>query len=142
RRGSHPVAARGRRKPRRRGGTAGGWGGGAGGVGRVPPPQGRGERLALGVLVAHDAVEIGWRQSLDERLLLRLEPVPPRAQLGQRREVAIAHEVARRRALPARQPDEVGRIKVREHALQRRKAELLADLAPRRLLTERANGLE
>src|SRR5574341_135151 len=104
-------------------------------------PEFRAERFALGVAVLDDPGEVGRRERVDERPLLPLRHVPPRAELGQRRDLA-PRQRRRRGPLPAREPDPVGAVEVGQHAPERRDAELLADLAPGRLLPETRRHVE
>src|SRR5207245_7830697 len=70
--------------------------------------------------------------------------VPPTAQLAERREVESVGGagVAAQFAFPLPEPEPIGAVHVGEHLAQRRGAELLADLTPRRLFAERGGHLE
>src|SRR5262245_13864046 len=105
-------------------------------------PQGYAELGALGVLVLDGPNEVRVLQALDEGPLLRLEGIPPVAQLGHRREVLVAEETRGRLALPAGQPYGVRRVEMGEHGLEGGKAPMLAQVAPGRLRPQRIGDVE
>src|SRR6266508_4068125 len=87
------------------------------------------------------AREVGLGEAVHEGALLGLEGVPLRAQIGERREVRVAGEARQRAALPAREPDGVGAVDVREHPLYRGDAPVLAHV-PRDGVAEIRRDLE
>src|SRR5262245_29729912 len=110
------------------------------------------ERLSVGLSgeqpEMNDLRQITLSQPVEIRRLLPLETDPPLAERGQRRHnLGLAKDVAvhgrrRRHATPARQPQKIDAVEVQEHALERRLAELLADLARDGLLSEPGRHVE
>src|SRR5712692_1598259 len=105
-------------------------------------PERLAEGLAVRRLVVERSLEVRRAEGRDEGLLLGLERVPALPEIGQAREIGVAVETGRRVALPALEPDQVFAVDVGEHALERREAELLADLLPGGILSQRRHLVE
>src|SRR6266571_4049031 len=93
------------------------------------PPQRDPELRTLRVPVGDDALDVRGPEPLDEGPLRALELVPALAQPLPGRKVGARGQPGRGPSLPALEPDPVGAVEVREGPLERREAEVGAELA-------------